>query len=287
MDWELLRTFEVVARLGSQTLASGALHKSQSTISRHIRKLEEQAGSPLFLRETPIVLTQRGAQLLKAMRPMLDGALAAQSALENTLEPKGQVTLTTVRELVCWVLMKQITDFCERYPQLQLTILADTRVNSLATGEADLALRLVRPDRGDLVSKKIHSTEHGFFAASSLPLCQKVPWIGLAGSLAGIPEQRYAEEAFANRPPRMLIEDLEALSLAVQSGLGVAVLPSAFAQQLEGVVEVFPEQIGVTTTMPLPVRHFWMVVHQSKQHIPKVRAVIDWIEDCFSRRDLQ
>jgi DNA-binding transcriptional LysR family regulator len=108
----------------------------------------------------------------------------------------------------------------------------------------------------------------------------------MTGSLAGIPEQRYAEEAFANRPPRMLIEDLEALSLAVQSGLGVAVLPTAFAQQLGDVVEVFPEQIGVSITKPPPVRHFWMVVHQSKQHIPRVRAVIDWIEDCFSRPHL-
>ncbi len=75
MEWELLRTFEAVARLGSLTAASKALGVSQSTISRHLARLEERAGSPLLLRDAPQRLTERGASLLAAVRPMVDAAL--------------------------------------------------------------------------------------------------------------------------------------------------------------------------------------------------------------------
>ena len=53
MQWDLLRTFEAVARLGSLTAAARALGSSQSTVSRHLARLEDVAGSPLLLREMP------------------------------------------------------------------------------------------------------------------------------------------------------------------------------------------------------------------------------------------
>jgi len=54
MEWDLLRTFEAVARLGSLTAAAKALGVSQSTVSRQLTKLEQDAGSPLLLRDAPL-----------------------------------------------------------------------------------------------------------------------------------------------------------------------------------------------------------------------------------------
>ena len=104
MEWDLLRTFESVARLGSLTAAARALGVSQSTVSRQINKLEEVAGSPLLLRETPVQPTEKGAALLEAVRPMVDAALTVQSTLEEAPQLHGEVTLTTVGELLRWVL---------------------------------------------------------------------------------------------------------------------------------------------------------------------------------------
>ena len=83
LDWDHLRSFEAVARLGGLTAASRSLGVAQSTVSRHLAELERIAGSPLLLRETPLRLTERGALLLASVQPMVDAALAAQSALEN------------------------------------------------------------------------------------------------------------------------------------------------------------------------------------------------------------
>ena len=87
MQWDLLRSFEAVARLGSLTAASRALGVSQSTISRQLARLEEDARSPLLLRESPVRLTERGEALLAAVAPMLDAARAAEVALELGTPP--------------------------------------------------------------------------------------------------------------------------------------------------------------------------------------------------------
>lgn len=281
MEWDLLRTFEAVARLGSLTAAAKALGVSQSTVSRQLARLEangrEANGSPLLLREAPLRLTERGSALLAAMQPMVDAALAARSALEDTPELHGEVTLTTVGELLRWDLTPRLPEFYRAYPRLRLRILASNRVSSLAAGEADVALRMARPERGELVARKLRAESYGYFAAASLELHARVAWLGLAGSLAELPEQRHAERAFAGRSPRLLVEDFEALGLAVEAGLGAAILPRRLAARLREVVEVAAWQVGAPGREHIASRDIWMIVHRSKQQVPRIRALMGWL----------
>ncbi len=277
-SWDLLRTFEAVARLGSLTAAAKSLGVSQSTVSRHLGRLEADAGSPLLLREPPARLTARGASLLAAVQPMVDAALGARAALESTPELRGVVTLTTVGELLRWVLARELPRFFLAHPHLRLRVLAGNQIDSLAAGDADLALRLARPARGELVARRVATETFGFYAAASLSLHAEVPWLGLAGSLARIPEQRHAERAFAARRPRLLVEDVESLGLAVQAAMGVAILPRQLAARLDGVDEVAPAAVGAKALGPIPARDVWLVVHRAKQRVPKVRAVMAWLE---------
>ncbi len=277
MQWDLLRSFEAVARLGSLTAASRALGVSQSTISRQLARLEEDARSPLLLRESPVRLTERGEALLAAVAPMLDAARAAEVALESSPELHGQVTMTTVGELVRWVLVRRLPEFYAAHPQLRLRILADNHITSLAAGDAEVALRFARPERGELVGRRLRGEQYAYFAARGLALHAEVAWLGLAGSLAQIPEQRHAERAFAGRPARLLVEDVESLGLAVAAGLGVALLPRSLVARLRGVVEVRPELVGAKLAGPPGPRHVWVVVHRARQHVPRVRAVVTWL----------
>lgn len=281
MDWDHLRTFESVARLGSLTAASKALGVSQSTVSRQLKQLEARAGSPLLLRDTPVTLTPRGNELLAAVAPMIEAALTAEAALDDRPELEGTVSITTVGELVRWVLVPALPEFYARHPRLSLRVLADNRLSSLAAGDADIALRFVRPERGDLVARRVHTEHYALFASRELELHPKMPWLGLSGTLGQIAEQQFAERAWGDRPARLLVEDLESLGLAVRDGLGVAVLPRGFAARLRGVVEVEPAALGAAELGAVPSRALWMVVHAAKARLPKVRAVMDWAADVF------
>lgn len=71
-DITLLRSFESVAQLSSFTKAAVQLNLTQSAVSAHIRRLEEQAGSALFERSTrSVILTPQGQTLLGYARAIL------------------------------------------------------------------------------------------------------------------------------------------------------------------------------------------------------------------------
>ena len=282
MDWDHLRTFESVARLGSLTAAAKALGISQSTVSRQLQRLETRAGSPLLVRDSPVSLTTRGAALLAAMAPMTTAALAAEAALDDEAELEGSVVVSTVGELIRWALLPALPRFYARHPRLRLDLLADNRILSLAAGDADVALRFVRPERGDLIARRVHTEHYGLFVSQALDEGGEMPWLGLAGSLAGSAEQLFAQEVFAGRDARLRVEDLESLGMAVRDGLGAAVLPRGFAGQLPGVVELDPAAVGAESLGPPPSRSLWMVVHASKARVPKVRAVLEWLAAVFA-----
>lgn len=208
---------------------------------------------------------------------MVDAALAVDSALEMTAKASGTVTVTSVGEVVRWMLVRRLQSLHRRHPELRLRLLATNQLSSLAAGEADVALRFARPEVKGLVAQKLLTETYGLYSAAPLTLSPAVDWLGLTGSLAMIPEQRHAERVFADRPPLLLVEDVEALGLAVQTGFGVAVLPASFAARLKGVVEVDPEAIGADGTGPAPTRDLWMVVHESRRDLPKVDAVMEWL----------
>ncbi|MCB9640244.1 MAG: LysR family transcriptional regulator [Myxococcales bacterium] len=282
MEWEYLRSFEAVVRGGQMSHAAKLLGVSQATISRHIARLEEIAKEPLFLREVPLVLTARGEALLEAVKPMVEAAWIAQSALEADKALRGEVTLTTVGELVRWVLADRLPSFFRDYPGLTLRILAGNNVNSLAAGEADVALRWAKPTHGDLFLRKVVTEHFGFFAEKQLRCDPETPWLGLSGSLGQIPEQLHAEKLFSTRPLRLLVEDIESLGKAVSLGLGIAILPKRFAKRLLCLRELAPEELGLTASAQPPSRDLWLVVHASRQRLPKVRAVISWLEQIFA-----
>lgn len=250
-------------------------------------RLEGLAGSPLLLRESPVRPTERGLDLLRAIAPMVDGALSARAALENALDLQGEVVLTTVGEVARWILAPRLASFCRAYPRIRLVVLAGNERKSLAAGEADLALRMARPNEGELVGRRLGHETFGYFVHRDLPLSTDTPWLALSGSLKLVAEQQHAARAFAAREPRIAVEDVEALGLLVQAGLGVAVLPRGFAARLEGVVETSPARVGAKELGPVPPRALWLVVHRRKHKIPKIRAVMDWVVDVWESAERQ
>lgn len=284
-QWDLFRTFEAVARKGTFTAAARALDLSQSTVSRHIALLEGESGAPLLTRAKTVELTERGRALLEAIQPMVSAATAARTALASEPEIEGELTITTVGEVLRWVLAPRLGDLYRSFPRLRLRVLADNQVHSLAANEADMALRMRRPERGELVSKRLGKESFGFFVARSVELGKETPWLGLTGSLSHIAEHVHASRAFSSRPPRLLVEDLEALGMAVHAGLGVAVLPRRFAARFDDLIEVRPGTVGAKDLGPIPTRAVYLVVHRAKARLPNVRAVARWLEGVFKGLD--
>lgn len=143
VDLDLLHSFVSVVDAGGFTRAGERVHRTQSTVSQQIRKLEDALGCALFIREgRGVRLTEDGERLLGYARRML--------ALSNEIREvvSGERRLEVVRlglpdDLAVTRLTHMVADFARRHPQVRLSMRCDLSANlhrAQARGELDLVL---------------------------------------------------------------------------------------------------------------------------------------------------
>jgi DNA-binding transcriptional LysR family regulator len=151
-----LRTFLAVAQTLSFTQAARRLGLRQSTVSQHVRRLEDTTGRPLFLRDTHSVeLTEDGEAMLGFARRILEVHEQATAFFTGT-RPRGRLRFGASEDFVLTRLPEILEGFRYEHPEvdLELTVeLSGTLHERLAAGRLDLVLAKQRPGdpRGELV----------------------------------------------------------------------------------------------------------------------------------------
>lgn len=160
MHASILRYFAAVARLGSIRKASDELHVATSALSRQIRKLEEELGTPLFERfSNGLKLTAAGEEVLKHANSTLRSFDLLRSDL-GALQGKktGRVRIACLDSLTFKFLPRQVQTFHSLHPAVSFHIQTaghGSITNYVAEGDVDLGLTfdLARPDDIEMVSR--------------------------------------------------------------------------------------------------------------------------------------
>ena len=153
-----LQTFLVVAQTQSFTQAAERLHLRQSTVSQHIRKLEDEAGRRLFVRDTHSVATTPDGE---AMIEMARGILSANDRAQRYFaasQLRGRLRFGTSEDFVTSRLPDVLRDFVHTHPlvEFELMVARSAQLNErLARGELDLICGKRPPgdERGRVVSR--------------------------------------------------------------------------------------------------------------------------------------
>ncbi|MEU6355307.1 LysR substrate-binding domain-containing protein [Streptomyces sp. NPDC047072] len=155
-DPSQLRTFLAVAQTLSFTQAARRLGLRQSTVSQHVRRLEDAAGRQLFTRDTHSVeLTEDGEAMLGFARRLLEVHEQATAFFTGT-RLRGRLRFGASEDFVLTRLPEILEGFRYDHPEvdLELTVeLSGTLHEQLAAGKLDLVLAKRRPEdpRGELV----------------------------------------------------------------------------------------------------------------------------------------
>jgi DNA-binding transcriptional LysR family regulator len=143
LDLDLLRSFVSVVDAGGFTRAGERVHRTQSTVSQQIRRLEESLGYPLLLRNgrqaTP---TEEGERLLSYARRILALAQEARDVVSRPARD-GVVRLGIPEDFAAYRLTELLSDFARSRPSLRLDVRSGLSVQlrgALGRGELDLAL---------------------------------------------------------------------------------------------------------------------------------------------------
>ena len=140
-----LRTIRAVHDHGGLARAAEVLNITQSALSHQVRAMEEQAGTPLFLRQTrPMRLSPAGMRLLALARQVLPLVEAAEAEMRGVT--RGQVGRMHIA-MEChacfnW-LLPALDRFRHAWPQVDIDVragLAFTALPALLRGEADMVI---------------------------------------------------------------------------------------------------------------------------------------------------
>ncbi|SOE13739.1 LysR family transcriptional regulator [Hoeflea halophila] len=166
LDWDHYRTFLAILDEGSQSAAARALGVTQPTVSRHLDALEMAAGKPLFLRSHQGLLPTETALSMRSYAETMAASAAALSRVASGggTSPEGTVRISASEIIGTEVLPPILAALQERYPRLAIELSLSDAIEDLLKQQADIAVRMVEPTQGALVSRKIGGLAIGIFA---------------------------------------------------------------------------------------------------------------------------
>ncbi len=189
-DLQHLAAFNAIVSSGSLGRAADALNVTQPALSRTIRRLEEQAGAPLFERHS------KGMQLTDVGRALQPHALLLQRESEHASEnikamlglAKGTIRVGAVGSIACLVLPLAIGRTCKKWPNLQVQVIEgvwDRLADALVSHEIDLALGVDTEDTGEIVAvKDCRWEDTSYVVAGRHHPLRKKPKLKLSDTLA-------------------------------------------------------------------------------------------------------
>jgi DNA-binding transcriptional LysR family regulator len=257
LDTDQLRSFLAIVDEGSFTRAAERVHKTQSAVSMHIRRLEEQLGCALFVKHgRGAKLTTEGEQLVDYARRILSEEAGALAALSRK-GLRGTVRFGVPDDYAEAFLADILLRFNHRHPLVEIAVSCENSIELSAlvrAGAIDLALVTDFEDLEgfELIREEplrwVVSTRFKAPAGEPLPLAQGSPsciW------------RRVADEALEGRRDRVrslfVSRNYSAVGAVVRAGLAATVLP-------EGLIMDGLKSIGEAEGLPpLPLTRMGLI----------------------------
>lgn len=291
-NWDDYRYLLAVARRGTVSAAAQDLGVDHATVIRRIDRLEKDLGVALFSRRpTGYELTAPGKQVL-ALADSVESAILSGHGMLGQLsdQPGGTVRIGAPDGFGSYFLAPRLGPLIERYPGLDVQLVASARLFSLAKREAELAISLRPPEEGRLLVRKLTDYDLKIYASAAY-IRTKAPirtradlsghrFTGYIEELLFTPELDYLSLVCDRHQVCMRSGNLIAQLQATVAGIGLAILPCFMAKWRRDLVPVLPEEFSLT-------RSFWLLMHEDSKEHPAVRAVSSYITEIVeANRDL-
>ena len=281
-----LRAFEAAARHLSFTLAAAELNVTQTAISHQIRRLEEELGIRLFVRQNrALTLTPEARDYLPGVRAAFNDLRLATDRLLRKDDDKV-LTVSTLASLAAKWLLPRLTDFQEQHPGIDVRITTSTSLVDFQRDDVDAAIRYgrgqwpgLRADwlmadelfpvcspsllRGDKPLRRPEDLRnHSLLHTSNANSDDWRLWLTAAGLPADIARQ-----------PGITFDMIFMTIQAAIDGIGVAMGRTSYVQD-----DIAKGRLVVPFKIALPAdAGFYLVSPQGRREAPKLAAFRQWM----------
>lgn len=281
MNWDDLRVFLDVSRRPKLEEAASHLHMDATTISRRIKKLEQELGLTLFERtRRGHSLTPAGERLAARVEAMESVSLDVMAASETEQSAAGRIRLGATEGLGTAIIAPALKDFRQAHPRIDIDLIALSGFVSVPKRQADMSILLTRPTAGRLRIRKLSDYTLNLYAAASYletsaPIQSREdlsahPLIGYVDDLIYSSQLRYYDEVLPGLTPQLCSPSILAQAEMVAAGAGLGILPAFLARKMDGLVSLLTDDIRVTRT-------FWLAVHEDVAGLTRNRLLSDYL----------
>ena len=286
-NWDLVRIFLEVARIGSFRAAAEQLNMSANFLSKRISLLEHAYKTTLMTRHVDgIRLTPEGRQVLESAKLMEEASFGLDRALSQTTPAlSGEVRLAVTEGLGTFWLAPRLVEFQRVYPGLLVDLKCEMRSADVLRLEADVAVQLENPDQPDLKRIKIGRLHIMPFVSPSY-----VDIYGMPKNADDIRQNhrivlqdadqtrgKEIYDKYAGREQVGFVAMRNNVSTAhlwsIAKGAGIGWLPTYVPALGDPLI---PLDIGVKFELDI-----WLAYHPDAKKIPRVKQLIEWTIQSF------
>ena len=285
LDWDDLRFFLAIARYGSLSAAAKELQVAQSTVGRRLTSLEASLGVRL-LNRTPAGYepTLAGHEVRERAERLEAEALTLERRVGGRdTRLAGLVRVTCAETVASHILAPCFAALHAQQPDIMIELIPNPRELSLSMREAEISVRLIRPEQNDLVVRRVGGLAFGLYASPAylahrgeLDFKGGCPGHHLITQLDDIQDTPQTDW-LADLAPRARIalqtsSHEAAVSAAVHGG-GLACLARFRADREDGLIRL-------AVPFPAPSAGIWLVVHRDNRRTARIRAALTHIAEC-------
>jgi DNA-binding transcriptional LysR family regulator len=277
-DWQDLYFFTVLARTQSLSAAARELQVEHATVGRRIDALEKSLGLRLvdrLPRSRPLTEDGRALARLASGMTQISTNINQLSRLAS-IEVAGTVRVSAPPSMAIYCIAPQIAALRLAHPKLNVVLLPSLSMAALDKGEADIALRTVRPDEDALIRRKIGTVRFALYGNAEFVSRPPEQWsfIGYDQSRDHLPQQQWLHQLRRHRSVVFSASDLASQQMAARFGVGAVVLPTTVGDNDGGLQRLLVDSEP-------PTRDIWMAVYPDLRRSPSVNAVMEFLVKCI------
>jgi len=217
-------------------------------------------------------LTREGEQVRDRARE-IEERVADIARFASSTDQSSRIVRVSGPPTLAQFLAPHLLPLRGEQPGLRIELMGEARQVNLSKGEADLAIRAVRPAEKGLVARKLAVVAFGLYGSRDYLARRGTDphdYVGYDESLDYLPQQRWLKMLAGDRGFAFRSNDLANLVTAARAGLGLAALPCIMAQRA-------PELVNVPTSLAPFTQELWLLFHRDIGRLPHVRTVIERI----------
>ena len=288
LNWDDYRFVLAIARNHGLNGAAQSLSVTHSTVYRRLESIEKSIDIRLFdRRKGNYVPTDFGRPLIDAAERMETEAMAADRTVAGSDQQlTGSLRITATELFATCFLARHLPEFRALNSGLDVEVFADNRRLSLADREADLTLRVGRPDEPTLFGRMIGKMMWGLYgneeaAVRLLPVkkfsdLQDEQFIGWEGSPPSSIITAWLATQFPKASYLCRTTSLIANAALVSSGPAIAPLPCILGETWPGLVALRKPLSGLEAEL-------WLLTHEDMRRNARVRALMNKLIDAAEK----